>query len=161
MLISSAKYFHILVPKSVSFHRYQQPKQRSSLSASSASVYPRSCVASGSGLQNATVETPLNVTLQSMDFWGNKLTSGGTNYTFTSVPHMASWAFYDNMDGTATLSHTPEISGDYSIDILQGGGRIANSPFTGLSVAPGKGHDDGLIRFFNFVASFETSGSRC
>lgn len=69
---------------------------------------------------------------------------------------MASWAFYDNMDGTAALSYTPETSGDYVIDIFQGGGRIANSPFTGLSVAPGKSQNDGVIRFLNFVTSFET-----
>jgi hypothetical protein len=119
-----------------SYTREQQRKI--SLFLVTASVYPKNCVASGPGLRNSTVERQLNTTIQSMDFWGNKLTTGGTNYTFTSIPLMAAWAFYDLGDGTVTLSYMPEHAGNYVIDIFQGGVRISSSPFTGLTAAPGK-----------------------
>lgn len=114
----------------------------------SAAINPAHCVAAGPGLMNTTVQTPLNVTIQSKDSWDNSLTTGGVNYTFASTPLMSSWAFYDNLDGTVTLSYIPTVSGNYVIDIRQAGLRIFNSPFTGLNVAAGEKSCMTVIHFF-------------
>lgn len=103
-------------------------------------------MATGPGLQNATVQTPLTLTIQSKDSWDNSLTTGGVNYTFSSSPLMSSWAFQDNGDGTVTLSYTPTVSGNHVMNILQGGAAILGSPFTGLNVAAGEIPGEELTR---------------
>lgn len=89
------------------------------------------CIASGEGLQAATVGQTASFQIQAIDATGQRRESGGDLFSVTCRgPARAHAKVTDNRDGTYTCSWRSSTSGAYYLTISLSGIQIHGSPFT-------------------------------
>jgi filamin len=117
-------------------------------------VDPSKCYAEGPGLQGASDNETATFTIFARDGDDVPKTEGGDPFQLEfNGPGPVQYDLKDNHDGTYTVHYTPDVAGDYKINITLEDQPIKNAPY---SVHVKEGTDIHNTGFKGFVVTVQT-----
>jgi len=102
---------------------------------------PSQCYAFGPGLEKGYTNNDCPFTIQSVNYFGDKLSVGGTEFiVLLSGVDCPDCAVADNGDGTYSCKYVPRVIGRYNVNITCRGTAIKDSPWHPMINGPSATH---------------------